>query len=93
VTVFASASKMIGTTSVPSPATATPTVVDHEEHDREVPEGGEVQRFVPGAHVYGTVAQLAEHRLALVLTYERERETGRHRQLTRDDAPSPVEAA
>ena len=68
-------------------------VVDDEEDDRQVPQRGEVERLVPGAHVDGAVAELAEDRLRLALAHEREREAGRDRQLAGDDAPAAVVAA
>ena len=68
-------------------------VVDDEEDDRQLPQRGEVERLVPGAHVHGAVAELADDRLRLALAHEREREAGRDRQLAGDDAPAAVVAA
>src|SRR5919108_559439 len=56
-------------------------VVDHEEHDRQLPQRGHVERLVPGAHVDRAVAELADDRLLLALAYEREREPRREREL------------
>ena len=68
-------------------------VVDHEEDDRQLPQRRQVERLVPGAHVHGAVAELAEHGLRAPLAHERQRQPGRHGQLAGDDAPPPVEAA
>ena len=68
-------------------------VVDDEEDDRQVPERGEVERLVPGAHVHRAVAELADHGLLLAATDHGEREAGGDRQLAGDDAPAAVEAA
>jgi hypothetical protein len=45
------------------------------------------------APTFGAVAQLAEHGVPSSLTHEREREAGRRRQLSGDDAPAAVDAA
>ena len=64
-------------------------VVDHQEDDRQVPDRGQVQRLVPGAHVDGAVAELTEDRLLGAAADQRERHPGRDRHLAADDPQPP----
>ena len=68
-------------------------VVDNQEHDRQRPQRGEVERLVPGAHVHRAVAELAQHGLWLALTYQRKGEADGDGKLAGDDPPSTEEAA
>ena len=68
-------------------------VVDDLEDDRQVPDGGQVERLVEGADVGRALAELAEHRVRLALVVERERDADGDRQLAADDAPAAQEVA
>ena len=68
-------------------------VVDDEEQDGQVPERGEVQRLVPGAHVHRAVAELAQDRRVAALADDGERESRGDRELPGDDAPAAEVAA
>ena len=48
---------------------------------------------MPGAHVHGAVAELADDRLLLAAAHHRQRQAGRDRQLAGHDSPTAVEAA
>src|SRR5699024_7739690 len=64
----------------------TGEVVDHHEHDGQVPQFGDVQRLVPGADVGGAVAHLAHDDLVTALVGHGHGGAGGQWQLSADDA-------
>src|SRR5581483_1774004 len=64
----------------------------HHEHDRELPEGRDVQRLVEGALLGGAVAEEAEYHLPLPADLSGVGRAGRVRDALADDARGAEEA-
>src|SRR5439155_838594 len=66
-------------------------VVLADEDDGELPEPGEREALVEGAHVRRAVAEEAEGHVLLAAVLAPERDAGRDRHVPADDRPAPEE--
>ena len=66
-------------------------VVDTNEHDREVPELGHVERLVEGTDVGGAVPEYAHHDLVALLVVDGVATAHRQRERLADDGIAAVE--